>query len=280
MDKFPISTCTKIKHTILITISIIMIIGIGHCYATTTSQDAYINLAQKKLPNQLGIYNHIKFMSGKNIDVYETTLTGNYHAYIYQQPANNQVNAKSIAELIHEQHFLIGINGGFYAPDFHPVGLFIVKGKVLQQVIKDPLATTCVRMDRKEKILLENNNKYCLNAYYAMQTGPLLIERSNISPDVNILSQKLIALKSFFAPHYRTILALAQDQKLIVMVTSEASLSDVANILKNYPEAFGAKSIYTAIDLDGGSSTGMYIEFENGPLLFSGTETRKNLYFL
>ncbi len=52
-----------------------------------------------------------------------------------------------------------------------------------------------------------------------------------------------------------------------------------SNLLINDPLAFGVKNIYTAIDLDGGVSTGMRINFENNPFDFSEIRYVKTFVF-
>ncbi len=277
MVKFKQFTSSSITTAIFIIIFIM--IGINYCSANNDTQNNYINTAYRKLPNQLGFYQHIKFISDDNIDVDEITLSGNYHATVFQQDAVNQDSAKSIAELTQQLHYLIGINGGFYTPNFKPVGLFIIHRKMLQHAAHDPLANTCIHVDEKGKLYLENKIDNCLNADYAMQTGPMLIKQGKINPQIETLSPQLLKLKSFFDPHYRTILALTQDKKLIIMVTSPATLSQISNLLINDPLAFGVKNIYTAIDLDGGVSTGMRINFENNPFDFSEIRYVKTFVF-
>lgn len=254
----------KFKRFILVFMTMMM--AGNYAYATKVSNNKYIIIKQKNIPAQLGIYRHIKF--GKN-DVYEATLTDNYHAYIYQQPEKIHSLAKSIKEVTQGQNAIIGINGGFYTPDFQPAGLFIDKNIVTQPLVKDSLALSSICINKKGKMFLAKHPNKCLNAFYAMQTGPLIIDDGNVSTDVTLLPQKLTTLKVFFEPQRRTILALSNDGKLVVIITSPLTLLEAANLLKSYPDAFGVKGFQRALDLDGGISTGMYIGFKKNPLYFT-----------
>ncbi len=243
--------------------------------STQTNQ----TLEQKELPNQLGTYRHLQFLSNNSIEIYAVTLNDNYHARIYQQPEKNQWFAKSISDLTREQNVILGINGGFYSTHFEPAGLFIDQGQTLQGLKRSRLLNTCIGVDRDQKLFLGKQRGDCLHAYYAMQTGPLLIDHGNVNQNIKTLEQKSKNLGTFFAANRRTILAETSDGKFIVLITPSATLLEIAGILKNYPAAFGAKKIVIALDLDGGASTGMYIHFPDNPFYFSEIKWVKTFVF-
>lgn len=87
-------------------------------------------------------------------------------------------------------------------------------------------------------------------------------------------------MKDFFGPHKRTLLALTNQNELLMVTTSQLNLMDLANFLQNYPAAFGANQIKTAVNLDGGSSTGMYIRFPDEPFYFHELKHVKTFIFI
>jgi len=122
------------------------------------------------------------------------------------------------------------------------------------------LLVSCIQLDKSGALFLEKKINNCLYAPFAMQTGPLLIERGNISPNFTELQKKLINLKTYFEPHRRSILAQSSNKKMLVIMASPITLFEAANILKNLPRVLGVDSITMALNLDGGASTGMYIK--------------------
>lgn len=241
------------------------------CDAGTRYVRADPAIEMHNLQNQLGSYRHILFPS-RDITLDVVIFNDSYHAKIYQQKAIKQVAARSIREIAEENNASVAVNGGFYTPDFQPAGLLIENGKTLTKTSHDPLLVSCIQVNKSGRILLEKKTSRCLSAADAMQTGPLLIERGDMSPSINVLQRSLIDIASYFSPKKRTILAQSSDKKLLVIVTSPMTLSEAANILKNSPFIFGVSKITTALNLDGGRSTGMYVRSKEMP--FSVPEGR------
>ncbi len=250
----------------------------NNCLAATTQypEANAVILEQKSLPNQLGTYRHIQ-LTDKNIQLHAVTLDKKYRSKIYRQMTENQSQAHSIRHISQKEKYDIGINGGFYTTRFHPAGLLIQDGKTIAKLAKDPLLSSCIRADKDEKLFLEKQPKDCLHALNAMQTGPLLIREGEISKNITVLEKKLTSIKAYFEPHRRTLLAQSSDQKLIIIVTSPVTLSDMAAILKNHPALFGIDHIAMALNLDGGSSTGMYIKLSKRPFYFQEKKYVKTL---
>lgn len=258
MEGFPFMRLTLLAASLIV-------------YAITSCADnaSFNVLEQRELPRQLGIYRHIEFKLDNAIDVYAVTLNDNYRARIYQQPEKIHLFAKSISDLSHEQNFILGINGGFYTTDFEPAGLYIDQGKILHNLKRSRLLNTCIGINREQKLFLGKQRETCLHAYYAMQTGPLLINQGIVNTNLKTLQAKAKNLQEFFEPHRRTILAESNDKQLLVIITSSTTLLDLATILTKYPQAFGVNKIVTALNLDGGASTGMYIGFPDNPFYFA-----------
>ncbi len=242
----------------------LLLMTLGFSAGAQTTPRGYLLLDKKDLPNRLGSYQHILFSSQK-IELYAVTFNETYHGQLYQQKTNDQSLAQSMRDISRSEHSLVSVNGGFYTKNFHPAGLFILDGHMINKLAKDPLLTSCVQVNKKGKIELDNTLKNCSHASQAMQTGPFIIERGHISSNDQLIQKKVPYLKAYFEPHHRTILALSRDKKLLVIITSPATLSEISNILMNYPTMFGLNDIETALNLDGGASTGMYIAFKQYP---------------
>jgi len=264
--------CYFIRSWSIVTL-FLLIVSI-HCQSTLAADMPTSIIEQSPLPGQLGTYRHIQF---RDTDLYATTLNSNYHADIYQQDTDIQSLAKSIRQLSLTQDFLIATNGGYYTPQFQPAGLFIYQNRILHHLAKkDPLLTACIGINKNKKLFLATRRENCLHAFSAMQVGPVLIQDGDLS---HYLSKPHPKVKEFLSAHHRTIIALSTDHQLIVIATSPTTLLNLAMILKEQPVLFGVKKITTAINLDGGSSTGMYIRFNNAPFYFPEQKNVKTFLF-
>lgn len=235
--------------------------------------------SERELPNHLGYFRHVQYSLDNTIDLYATIFNNNVNAKIFRQPMNNQFEAMHLHEMVNQGGYLVGINGGFYTKTFKPAGLFIENGNLIHSLARSALLTTCVRITRNNKISLEKKRENCLNSNFAMQTGPLIIDDGEISNEVYPHPNKKLKLDSFFSKNRRTILAETFDHQVIAIVTTPATLIQIANILKKFPESLGVKKIMIALDLDGGSSTGMYVRFDKEPFYFFEQRHVKTLIF-
>ena len=239
-------------------------------------------IAQKELPVAAGTFRTIEWeMSDQQTGIlYAVTFKPSYRAHFHWQENKIQFFADYLDTLSRHHDFMVGINGGFYQPNFTPAGLFIFQGKTIRPMVHSSLVKTCILIDQNRKIHLETPPDQCTRADNAMQAGPLLVENGAVNAALAALSERSPVMKDFFSPHKRTLLALADDRQLILITTTPFSLTDLARFLVAYPEAFGVKKIRLAVNLDGGSSTGMYIRFPDNPFYFHELKHVKTFIFI
>lgn len=259
---------------------VFLILALGVLQQALAAEEDFVILKQKVLANNLGVYRQIRFNNLETpIEISQVTLGDAYKARLYLQEEKNQLFAKSLEEISRANNFLLGINGGYYTPSYQAVGLLIEEGKTLQNFKKSRLLTSCIGITPTNKLFLGTLGNNCRYAYYAVQAGPWLIDSGEINPNIKMLQDKPSYLESFFNRNRRTILAESIDKKIIVLITPAATLLEVATILKKYPEVFGVSKIATAVNLDGGSSTGMYVQFDSDQFYFPETRRVKTLLF-
>ncbi|HSW68592.1 MAG TPA: phosphodiester glycosidase family protein [Gammaproteobacteria bacterium] len=244
------------------------------------SEESFHLIEKKELPNQLGTFREIEFNHDQTATIYTALLNPEYHARFYQDESKIQFFASYLDELNRHHDFTIGINGGFYQPNFTPVGLFIYQGKMIKPLVHNSLLKACIIINKNQKIILETDLDQCLHADNAMQTGPLLIQNGKINPHLQHLQTKSKSMQEFFDLHKRTLLAFTDENQIVMIVTSPISLMDLANFLQNHPHALGTKKIMTAINLDGGSSTGMYVRFPSEAFYFHELKHVKTFIFV
>lgn len=235
---------------------IFLLIWIG----SATAEDKIHLIKQENLPSNVGVYRDLTVNLTHPIEIHAVTLNETYQARLYLQEAIKQTDAQSISAITQKEKANLGINGGFYTAKFEPAGLFIQKAQPLYPLMEDPLLTSCLKIDKNGKVFLKNFYKNCADGFYAMQTGPVLIEEGSISPQVQALENKFPALKQFFKPHYRTIVANTADGHLLILTTTPATLQEIAQFLQNSPQALGVARVALAVDLDGGPSTGISLQ--------------------
>ncbi len=245
-------------------------------------QNNFKIVRKKELPKQLGIFREIEFTTSNNQTgtIYAATLSQQYQAHLHLHESKIQFFADYIDALSRHHDFIIAINGGFYQPDFTPVGLFKYQGKIIKPLTRSSLLKSCVIINKENKITLETNLSECTKVNNAMQTGPILIQDGKINTELKRMQTKSKSMVDFFDSHKRTLLALTNENQLVMLTTSSLSLMDVANFLQNNPEAFGTSKIKTAVNLDGGSSTGMYVRFPNEPFYFHEIKHVKTFIFV
>ncbi len=156
--------------------------------------------------------------------------------------AKDQQNlSNNVADLVKTNQALLGVNGGFFTPNFQPIGLRINQG-----VVRNPIQNTAwwgVFFTRNNQAYIVGKNDFKTNKSidFAVQSGPRLL-----------INGKIPNLKPGVAN--RTALGIDGNGNVIILVTDNAPLAtdDLATIMKN------DLGCVNAINLDGGSSTQLY----------------------
>lgn len=143
-------------------------------------------------------------------------------------------------------HAFLGINGGFFTPEYKPLGLIIINSQTLNAISRSKLLSGLVLINSHGEINLKTKWSHYKKARFALQTGPFLIRPNGH-----------IAVTKPGHKERRTVLALTKKNNLLALSTTSVSLYNLAFALKNNPQMFGAKKISTALNLDGGTSTAM-----------------------
>ncbi|MDO8954046.1 MAG: phosphodiester glycosidase family protein [Gammaproteobacteria bacterium] len=171
-----------------------------------------------------------------------------YQAKFYKQ--NSQEHAAYVSTIGKEEAAFLAVNGGFFTPSFTPDGLFYKHGKTITAPSKQPIFNAMVVINKQGRLTLGNSDTPYKDAAYAIQAGPLLIDQNQMLVSrVNQFNQ--------FAK--RTVLAESSSGQLLVISTSAMSLYTLENILYEHPEWFGVSKITTAVNLDGGRSSAIYV---------------------
>jgi uncharacterized protein YigE (DUF2233 family) len=149
----------------------------------------------------------------------------------------------SVEDMALHSDALIAINGGFFDPEYHPLGLRV--GHHHRYTKLKSTSWWGVFYVIRKKPYLEKSSQYSpreRSVDFAIQSGPRLL-----------INGKVPKLKPGFAE--RTALGITRDNRVILLVTEHAPMTTtaLASLMKSFP-------LYCeeALNLDGGSSSQIY----------------------
>ncbi len=144
-----------------------------------------------------------------------------------------------------------GVNGGYFHPDFTPIGLVVSEGKTLHSYENAKLLSGILGADAQGRITILRSPDYRRKppAFRdAIQCGPMLVEHGK---PVQGLNASRIAR--------RTAAATGPNGSTALVYITSVSLEDAANILA-LPNIFGSWAPRSALNLDGGTSSGLWAD--------------------
>lgn len=153
--------------------------------------------------------------------------------------ANTLTHAKAIA----------GVNGGYFHKDYRSVGLVISDGKTINGFERAKLLSGIVGVKQDGNVEIIRSGEYepaKLQFLQALQSGPMLVEDDQL---VDGLNNERIAR--------RTVVAKGRRGETALVYISSVTLADAARIL-SLPSILDTWKPRTAINLDGGSSSGLW----------------------
>jgi phosphodiester glycosidase len=160
---------------------------------------------------------------------------------------------ETLSATMSREKCVVGVNGGFFKPDFTPVGLLTSDGKLIAPLQPARLITGILSASTHEvriQRLREFSRQEKANA--AVQSGPFLVDHYEPVPS---LDDSHVARRTFVATGTNDRAALGN--------CSEVSLAELAAILTTTRLADDLK-IQRALNLDGGSSSAFWFARENG----------------
>ena len=155
----------------------------------------------------------------------------------------------SVGEGLKQAGALAGVNGGYFQPDGSPLGLVVSDGVRLHPFQKAKILTGLLVVTPKGAQLLRNAEyRGGADIRQALQAGPFLVDRG----------KPVAGLNATRADERTVVLA---DQKGVAgfLITNHITLADLAQLLAS-PEVFPELKIVRALNLDGGSSTALWVQ--------------------
>ena len=160
---------------------------------------------------------------------------------------------ESLSTMMKGEKFLCGVNGGYFDPEFKPIGLRITDARSWSPLRRARLITgVLLQSQRVIDFVSISEFSQTKRIVAAIQSGPFLVERGERSRG---LKDSQLAR--------RTFAGVASNDRALLGVCSDVSLAELANILATAPVAADYK-IRRAMNLDGGSSSAFWFARENG----------------
>jgi uncharacterized protein YigE (DUF2233 family) len=150
---------------------------------------------------------------------------------------------------------IAGVNGGYFDPEFLPMGLRIANGKVVRSLRRARLLTGILAAGSGSvKILRLSEYSSHAKIITAVQCGPLLVDAGR--PVVG-LERTRLARRTF---------AVVGTGIFGIGVLSEVTLADAAAILSSIRLGENVP-VSRALNLDGGSSSAFWLKRANGTVI-------------
>lgn len=171
---------------------------------------------------------------------------------VIDQP-NPQAGGRVIAEAMRFHRAIAGVNGGFFNPQFQPIGLTIARGRALAPFTQSNLISG-MALQMGDQPYLIWNSEYQGHAGVAdvIQAGPRLLDNSRPIPGLETAK-----------PRARTFVATDGSFLWAIGTADACSLGGLAMAL-TAPGALPGLSPMRALNLDGGNSTALWFRSASG----------------
>ena len=157
-----------------------------------------------------------------------------------------------LEEAMSRGNFLAAVNGGYFDPDYKPIGLLVVDGAVIAPLQKARLLSGVFSASAK-KVQISRVSEFSMaqKPDAAVECGPMVVD----------LGKAVRGLESTRAAR-RTFAAVGAADKAALGFCSDVTLADLSNILATVlaPDF----KIQRALNLDGGSSSAFWFKRAKG----------------
>ncbi|MDQ2824621.1 MAG: phosphodiester glycosidase family protein [Verrucomicrobiota bacterium] len=156
-----------------------------------------------------------------------------------------------LAEVMRAGKYLAGVNGGYFDPDYQPIGLLIVDGTIVSPLQRARLLSG-VLSSAGGKVQIWRFNEFPRQQKFdaAIGCGPMVVD----------LAKPVRGLESTRGAR-RTFAAVERGDRAAIGFCSEVSLADLSGILAS---GIGDFKIQRALNFDGGSSSAFWFKRKDG----------------
>ncbi len=169
-------------------------------------------------------------------------------AYTLRVIDSPRKNSLTLEKAMLSGEFLAGVNGGYFTPEFEPLGLVVARGEMLSRAVQTKLLSGVLAVT-SDRIHLLRNREFKLGprTLEALQAGPFLVD--NGKPPAGLNDVKRAA---------RTFVATNGKSKFAIGVMYSPTLAEAGALLAQEGTLPGI-AVQRALNLDGGRSTGFWV---------------------
>jgi uncharacterized protein YigE (DUF2233 family) len=161
-------------------------------------------------------------------------------------------DGQSLGAAMKREKCVCGVNGGYFDPEFKPIGLRVADGSTFSPLRRARLiAGILLQSDRGIDVVRVGEFSRTKKNVAAVQSGPFLVEANK---RIRGLNESQLAR--------RTFAGIATNDRALLGVCSGISLAELANVLATAPIVADSK-IRRAMNLDGGSSSAFWFARED-----------------
>ena len=159
---------------------------------------------------------------------------------------------ETLSDTVPREKCAAGVNGGYFSPEFAPIGLLISGGRMIAPLQRARLISGVLSASARGVQILrvrEFSRREKISA--AVQCGPFLVDHYEL---VRGLDNSAVARRTF---------ATVTNDRAVLGICSEISLAELAAMLTTTRLAEDLK-IQRALNLDGGSSSAFWFARKDG----------------
>lgn len=174
-----------------------------------------------------------------------------YSLQVIDQPQDWSGGGK-ISECMRSANAIAGVNGGFFTPQFAPMGLMIADGRKTGTWQQNKLLSGAVVVHHHPQLLWNAEVQGASQAQHLLQAGPRLVDAGRAVPNLERSKHTT-----------RTFIATDGAHRWIIGIAQNTSLGELADVLSatTFPNGF---RIHRALNLDGGHSSALYYRTADG----------------
>lgn len=177
--------------------------------------------------------------------------------YIFRVFDQNGRDNASLADTMADNHCIAGTNGGYFSPEFDPVGLLVCDGRVVRaeqhsRLLSGILAVTANHISLR-RVTDSSRSMPGKHARQAIQCGPFLVEDRKPVPGLNGTRAAR-----------RTAVFTDGGGRWGLVISSPVTLEEFGAILAEPALLPGGLKIARALNLDGGGSTALWVRSAPG----------------
>ncbi|HMJ06111.1 MAG TPA: phosphodiester glycosidase family protein [Chthoniobacterales bacterium] len=161
--------------------------------------------------------------------------------------------SERLAETMKRENCLAGVNGGYFDPEYLPVGLLVSDGRTIAPQRKARLLSGVVSVV-KGRVRIQRTAEFSRKSKptAALQCGPFLVDHA----------QAIAGLNDTRAAR-RTFVATGSADQSLVGYATHLTLAQLAAVLAT-PAIAHEMKLQRALNLDGGSSSAFWCAQDNG----------------